>query len=358
MKVKPLIIGNLITKLPIIQGGMGIGISLSNLAGNVAKYGAIGVISAAHPGYMEKDFEDNTKEANIYALKKHIKNAKEISSNGIIGVNIMVAMNNYEEYVKAAIDGGADLIISGAGIPLKLPEFIGESLIKIAPIVSSAKSTNVILKYWYKHYNKTADAIIVEGPLAGGHLGFKKDKLNQEIENFDQNIKEVLQEISRFEEIFNKKIPLIVAGGIFDSNDVKKYLSIGASGVQVATPFVATHECDAHINFKNAYVNCNEDDIELVKSPVGMPGRALKNKFTETLKSKNIPVTKCYNCLIQCNPTTTPYCISKALINSAKGDLDNGLIFCGSNAYKIKSISSVKDVLSNLTKDIEVSLID
>ena len=189
MKIKPLIIGDLITKLPIIQGGMGVGVSLSNLAGNVAKHGAIGVISAAHAGYMEEDFEKNTTEANIRGLKKHIQKAKEISSNGIIGVNIMVATNYYKEHVKAAIEGGADLIISGAGLPLKLPEFIGENLIKIAPIVSSAKATNVILKYWYKHYNKTADAIIVEGPLAGGHLGFKKDKLEHEIENFDQNIK-------------------------------------------------------------------------------------------------------------------------------------------------------------------------
>ncbi len=355
MKIKPLIIGDLITKLPIIQGGMGVGVSLSNLAGNVAKHGAIGVISAAHAGYMEEDFEKNTTEANIRGLKKHIQKAKEISSNGIIGVNIMVATNYYKEHVKAAIEGGADLIISGAGLPLKLPELIGENLIKIAPIVSSAKATNVILKYWYKHYNKTADAIIVEGPLAGGHLGFKKDKLEHEIENFDQNIKEVIQEVSNFEKIFNKKIPVIVAGGVFDSDDLKKYLSLGASGAQVATRFVATHECDAHINFKNAYINSNKNDIELVKSPVGMPGRALKNKLTETLKVENVPVRKCYNCLIPCTPATTPYCISEALIAAVKGDIDNGLVFCGSNAHRINSITSVSNVLSDLTKDIEIS---
>jgi nitronate monooxygenase len=167
MNFKPLIIGDLIAKVPIIQGGMGVGVSLSNLAGNVAKHGAIGVISAAHPGYKEEDFESNTLKANIRGLTNHIKRAKEISSNGIIGVNIMVAMNNYVDYVKTAIEAGADLIISGAGLPLNLPEITKGSSIKIAPIVSSAKGVKVILNYWKKHFNRTADAIIVEGPKAG-----------------------------------------------------------------------------------------------------------------------------------------------------------------------------------------------
>ena len=177
-------IGNLIAKLPIIQGGMGVGVSLSNLAGNVAKYGAIGVISAAHPGYLEKDFENNTLQANIRALKKHIRKAKEISNNGIIGVNIMVAMKNYKELVEATIEGGADLIISGAGLPLKLPEYTKNSEIKILPIVSSSKATKLILSYWKKHYNKIADGIIVEGPEAGGHLGFKADSIEDDINKF------------------------------------------------------------------------------------------------------------------------------------------------------------------------------
>ena len=355
MKIKPLIIGDLIARIPIIQGGMGVGVSLSNLAGNVAKNGAIGVISAAHAGYMENDFEINTVEANIRGLKKHIKKAKEISSNGIIGVNVMVATNYYIEHIKAAIEGGADLIISGAGLPLKLPEFIGDSLIKIAPIVSSAKATNVILKYWHKHFNKTADAIIIEGPLAGGHLGFKKDSLQEEIDTFDNNITEIIKEVSYFESLLNKKIPVIVAGGVFTSEDIKRCINLGASGVQIATRFVATEECDAHINFKLAYINCTKDDIELVKSPVGMPGRAIRNNFSESIKIDNLPVNKCYNCLIPCNPASTPYCISEALIMAVKGDVDNGLIFCGANAHKINSITTVKDVISDLTSGLEIS---
>ncbi len=348
MNIKPLTIGNLIAKIPVIQGGMGVGVSLSNLAGAVAKEGAIGIISAAHSGYLEEDFETNTLKANLRGLAKHIKKAKEISCNGIIGVNVMVAMNNYVEHVKTAIEAGADLIISGAGLPLSLPEITENSSIKIAPIVSSSKAVRVILNYWKKHFNRTADAIVVEGPLAGGHLGFKKNNLEEEISNFDTNILNVINEVKNFEKEFNKSIPVIVAGGVFSHDDFVKCLNLCASGVQVATQFVATHECDAHINFKKAYVNCKKEDIELTISPVGMPGRAIKNKLTEQLKNGKIKVTKCYNCLIPCNPADTPYCISSALIKAVKGDVENGLVFCGANAYKINEIVSVKDILNKL----------
>lgn len=350
MNINPLKIGDLVAKIPIIQGGMGVGVSLSNLAGNVAKHGAIGVISAAHPGYLEEDFETNTLSANIRGLTKHIKKAKEISSNGIIGVNVMVAMNNYIEHVKTAIEAGADLIISGAGLPLNLPDITKGSSIKIAPIVSSSKAARIILTYWKKHFNKTADAVIVEGPLAGGHLGFKKDKIDEETNSFDKNVQSVIEEVKNFENEFNKTIPVVVAGGVFTHQDMIKYLNIGASGVQVATPFVATYECDAHINFKNAFVNCKKEDIELTISPVGMPSRAIKNKLTETLKTQKVKITKCYNCLIPCNPTSTPYCISSALIKAVKGDVENGLVFCGANAYRINKLSSVKEILNKLMK--------
>lgn len=343
-------IGNLIAKIPIIQGGMGVGVSLSNLAGNVAKYGAIGVISAAHPGYLENDFEINTLQANLRALKKHIKKAKQISNNGIIGVNIMVAMKNYKELVQASIEGGADLIISGAGLPLKLPQYTQNSEIKILPIVSSSKAAKLILSYWKKHYNKIADGIIIEGPEAGGHLGFKDNNIENDINEFETNINNILETIKEFEKEYNKKIPVIVAGGVFDSDDIKKYIKLGANGVQIGSRFVATFECDANIKFKEAYLNCHKNDIKIVKSPVGMPGRSISNKFLNKINNDNNKITKCYNCLIPCNPSTTPYCISEALINAARGDIDNGLIFCGSNAYKINKIISVKELLDELTK--------
>lgn len=348
MNIKPLKIGDLVANIPIIQGGMGVGVSLSNLAGNVAKHGAIGVVSAAHPGYLEEDFEKNTLAANIRGLTKHIKRAKEISSNGIIGVNVMVAMNNYIEHVKTAIEAGADLIISGAGLPLNLPEITKGSSIKIAPIVSSSKAARIVLTYWKKHFNRTADAVIVEGPMAGGHLGFKKDKIEDETKSFDKNVQSVIEEVNNFANEFNKPIPVIVAGGVFTHEDMMKYLDLGASGVQVATQFVATHECDAHINFKNAFVNCKKEDIELTISPVGMPGRAIRNKLTETLKTQRVKITKCYDCLIPCNPASTPYCISSALIKAVKGDVENGLVFCGANAYRINKISSVEEILNKL----------
>ena len=341
-------IGNLIAKLPIIQGGMGVGVSLSSLAGNVAKHGAIGVISAAHPGYLEEDFEKNTLQANIRALKKHVIKAKEISNNGIIGVNIMVAMKNYKELVKSSIESGADLIISGAGLPLKLPEYTKNSEIKILPIVSSSKATKLILSYWKKHYNKIADGIIIEGPEAGGHLGFKADSIESDINKFENNVKDILETVKNLEIEYGQKIPVIVAGGVFDSNDIKRYMELGANGVQIGSRFVATYECDAHIKFKEAYLNCTKNDIKIVKSPVGMPGRAINNNFLKKINNENNKISKCYNCLVPCNPSTTPYCISEALINAARGNIDNGLIFCGANAYRINKMLSVKELLDEL----------
>ena len=341
-------IGNLIAKLPIIQGGMGVGVSLSNLAGNVAKYGAIGVISAAHPGYLEKDFEKNTLQANIRALKYHIRKAKELSNNGIIGVNIMVAMKNYKELVQASIEGGADLIISGAGLPLKLPEYTKNSEIKILPIVSSSKATRLILSYWKKHYNRIADGIIVEGPEAGGHLGFKADGIENDINKFESNVKDILKTVKDLEREYSKEIPVIVAGGVFDSNDIKRYMELGANGVQIGSRFVTTYECDVDMKFKEAYLNCNKSDIKIVKSPVGMPGRAINNNFLRRINNESNKISKCYNCLVPCNPSTTPYCISEALINAAQGDIDNGLIFCGANAYRINKMMSVKELLDEL----------
>lgn len=347
MKYNPLVIGNLKAKYPLIQGGMGVGISLSNLAGNVAKEGGIGIISAAHPGYLEDDFENNTFNANIRALKNHIKKAKEISSGGIIGVNVMVAMKNYQEFIEASIEGGADLIISGAGLPTKLPEYVKGSSVKIIPIVSSAKAASVLLKYWKNHYKVTADALIIEGPKAGGHLGFKAENLEDEIENFSKHIIKIIEVVKEYEDYFNKEIPVIIAGGIYTADDVKYYLNLGAKGVQCATKFVPTFECDAHLNFKMQYLNAFKEDIKLVTSPVGMPGRAINNSFIKNLKLYE-PIKKCYNCLTPCNPVHTPYCISDALIQAAKGNIDNGLIFCGSNAYRTDKLLYVKEVINEL----------
>ena len=355
MDIKPLRIGNLVSRLPIIQGGMGVGVSLSNLASAVANAGGIGVISSAQVGFKEDDFETNSLEANLRALRKHIKIAKEKCNNGIIGVNVMVATNGYAEYIKTAIESGIDLIISGAGMPTMLPKLAKGYDVKLAPIVSSLKAAKVILKLWDKHDNIAPDMIVVEGPKAGGHLGFKKDAIEEANESFDDTVKDIVGHVKEYEEKYNKQIPVIAAGGVFTGEDIAKYLKLGASGVQMATRFVATEECDASQAFKEAYVKATPNTVGIVKSPVGMPGRAILNPFVEKTLQGNVKVEKCYNCLIPCNPANTPYCITQALINSVKGDLDNGLIFCGENVSKIKEITTVKDLMDKLQAEIEAN---
>ena len=352
MKINPLKIGDLVVDLPIIQGGMGVGVSLSNLASAVTNAGGIGVISSAQIGYKEPGFVDNAVKCNLKVLKEEIKLAKEKAHNGVIGVNIMVATKGYAEYVKTAVEAGIDIIISGAGLPTTLPKLVEGTKVKIAPIVSSLKSAKVILKLWDRHDKTTADMVVIEGPKAGGHLGFKLEELEDKNFDFDKSVVDIIEEVKKYAEKYNKKIPVIVAGGIFDGHDIAKYLKLGADGVQMATRFVATEECDASIDFKNAYVNAKKEDITIVKSPVGMPGRAILNPFVEKTKNTTVKVTKCFGCLTPCNPANTPYCISRALINSVDGHIDEGLIFCGENAYKVDKITTVKAIMDELKEEL------
>lgn len=354
MNLPQIKIGSKVTKFPIIQGGMGVGVSLSNLASAVANYGGIGVISGAQIGFREDDFETNFNEANERVLAKEIRKARSLSPEGILGVNLMVAINNYKEMVMVAVKEKIDLIISGAGLPSELPSLVKGSETKIAPIVSSGKAAAVITKLWKKRYDYLPDLIIVEGPKAGGHLGFSLEQLEDEKKpSLSEILKDVLNAIKPFEESSGKKIPVIAAGGIFDGFDIKKYLDLGASGVQMGTRFVATHECDASLEFKNEYVNSKEGEIQIVLSPVGMPGQALINPFMKRIKEEREKVTKCYRCLTPCNPATTPYCITKALVTSVNGDVDNGLVFMGQNGYRIDKIVSVKELMDELVAEME-----
>lgn len=358
MKYKALQIGELTARLPIIQGGMGVGVSLGGLAGAVAREGGIGIISTAQIGYREKDFHTNTLAANLRAIKQEFEKAKKIAPNGIVGFNIMVALNHYKEQVEAAVKAGADVIISGAGLATELPEYIKGFKTKIAPIVSSAKSANVILKFWDRRYKRTADFVVIEGPKAGGHLGFGVDELNSygvaskeatASKNFDDEIKSIIEVVKKYEDMFKTKIPVVVAGGIETKDDVNHVMELGADGVQVATRFITTVECDAADEYKQAYINSKEEDIVIVKSPVGMPGRAIKNKFmAEVMEGKKFTPKKCLGCLRKCNPMEIPYCITERLINAAKGDVDEALLFCGANGYKETKISTVKEVIDSL----------
>lgn len=350
---KPLKIGNLTVKLPMIQGGMGVGISLSSLAGTVSALGGVGVISAAQIGFTEPDFKKEPLKANLRMLGEHIKKAREIAPKGILGVNIMVATQHYSLYVKEAIKNGIDLIISGAGLPIDLPEIAKGSKTKLIPIVSTLKSAKVLLKLWDKKSGVAPDAVIIEGPEAGGHLGFKPEELSQDLSNeenrktYDKEIVSIIELIKNYEERYNRAIPVIVAGGIHNKEDMDHVLSLGADGIQVGTKFVPTKECDANIKYKQAYIDAKKEDIVIVKSPVGMPGRAIKNSFIEKTLEGRIPVKKCSKCIKVCNPATTPYCITEALINAAKGNLEDGLLFCGANAYRENKIRTVKEVLAD-----------
>lgn len=352
LNIPKLKIGDLNIKIPIIQGGMGIGVSKANLASAVANEGGVGVISGVQIGYAEPDFLTNTLEANVRALKKEIKKARKLSPKGIIGVNLMVAMTNYKEYVRTAINEKIDIIISGAGLPIELPKFVKGSSTKIIPIVSSSKAARIILKKWEK-YNHLPDAIIVEGAKAGGHLGFKaKDLISNTCRSLEEIVTNVLDTVSPYEEKYNRSIPVIAAGGIIDGNDIGKILSTGAQGVQMGTRFVATNECDACDSFKEAYINSSKDDICLIKSPVGLPGRAISNNFICKTEKGKIPITRCFACLNNCNPGEIPYCISEALINSVQGK--EGLVFSGSRANEINDIIPVKQLMNRLKEEIDM----
>lgn len=356
MKLPSLNIGELTVKFPIIQGGMGIGVSLSNLAAAVTNSGGIGVISAAQIGFREPDFETNNLEANLRALRSEIGKAKEKCKNGIIGLNVMVAMSNYKNLVMTAVEEKIDLIISGAGLPLDLPSLVKGSKTKIAPIVSSGKAALLIAKTWDKRFSYCPDAVVVEGPEAGGHLGFSmNDFAHHTTANLKDIVKDVIEALKPFEEKYNKSIPVIAAGGIYTGKDIAELLEIGAAGVQMSTRFVTTEECDASTPFKNAYIATQKDDIQIVQSPVGMPGRAVRNEFIKRIELGPLAVKKCYNCIKSCNPGDTPYCISKALIESVNGNVDDGLIFVGSNAYRLDKIVTVNELMTELITEAELA---
>ena len=350
MEARPLKMGNIEAKVPLIQGGMGVGISLGRLAGAVAKEGGIGIISAAQIGFKEPDFDTNTQEANLRAIQKEYDKARAIAPDGIIGFNIIVAMRHYEEYVRAAIDAGADLILSGAGLPTDLPRIAGDSRAKLAPIVSTDKSAKVILKYWGRKYKRMPDLLVIEGPKAGGHLGFTKEQLKAyDQAAYDAEVSDILDTVRSYEEEFQCRIPVALAGGIENKAQAEHAFSLGVDAIQAATRFVTTEECDAHIKYKEAYLNAKETDIVIVKSPVGMPGRAILNPFMEkVMAGERIPHSSCHGCLQKCNPSEIPYCITDALVHAARGEVDDALLFCGAYAYKADHLETVKEVIDSL----------
>ena len=355
-KFNALKIGNLQINLPIIQGGMGIGISLSGLACAVANEGGVGVIATAGIGHTEDDWDTNPKAADKRALKKEIRKAKA-GTDGIIGVNIMVALSDFDDLVQCAVDEGADIIFMGAGLPISLPKTLpfdklSELATRFVPIVSSARAAEIVFRAWQKRYSHVPDAVVVEGPMAGGHLGFRKEHIDNPDYTLEKILPEVIDVVTTYEQRFGRSIPVIAAGGIYTGADIHKFMKLGAQAVQMGTRFVATHECDASDEFKQAYIDCSRENIIVIDSPVGLPGRAIGGKFFDRLAAGVKETFRCHwKCLKSCNFMKVPYCIASALTNAKKGNLDEGFAFAGANAYRVEQIISVKELIETLTAE-------
>jgi len=349
-------INNLKLNKPIIQGGMGVGISMSGLASAVASEGGIGVISSVGLGLLEENPNTSFKEGNKIMLKREIHKARSLT-NGVLGLNIMVAVSDFNELVTLAFDEEIDIIFLGAGLPLKLPETVTVDRLKngatkVAVIVSSGRAAKLIFQSWQKRFNHVPDLVVLEGPKAGGHLGFKKEQIFDPAYALEHLLPEVLAVVKPFELQFEKNIPVIAAGGIYSGADIYRFIKMGAAGVQMGTRFVATHECDASLNFKQAYVNCKEDDLVIIESPVGLPGRAIRNKFLDEVSAGGRTPFRCpWKCLKTCNFREAPYCIAKALTNAQKGDVEDGYTFAGANAFRVQEIISVKELFKSLERE-------
>lgn len=348
----PLQIGNLVAPVPVVQGGMGVGISLSGLASAVAEAGGIGIIAANAIGMIEKDYFKDGRAANLRAVRREIRTARS-RTKGIIGVNIMVAVNDFQEILDVAIEEKVDLVVMGAGLPIKdIPvERMRENGVKAVPIVSSKRAAELIFRMWKKIYNDVPDAVVFEGPLAGGHLGFSEEQMEDPEYQLETIVPQIVEAMKPFEEEFGRSIPVIAGGGIYDGEDIHAALSLGASAVQMGTRFVATEECDADEAFKNAYVDCSPEQIGLIKSPVGMPGRAIRNDFIKSSEDGHRPAFKCaWKCLSSCKAEDAKYCISIALNNARRGKLNQGFVFAGSNAHRIESIVPVASLMNELAE--------
>jgi nitronate monooxygenase len=356
-------INGLKVRKPIIQGGMGVGISMSGLASAVANEGGIGVISSIGLGLVKEIPDISFREGNKQVLINEIRKARSLT-DGVLGLNVMVAISDYDRLVEIGFDEEIDILFLGAGLPLKFPESITTERIKKGPtkigvIVSSGRAAKLIFQTWQKKYDHVPDLVVVEGPKAGGHLGFKPDQIFDPQYALENLLPDVLEAVSPFEEQFDKNIPVIAAGGIYTGADIFHALEIGAAGVQMGTRFVATHECDASLAFKQAYIDCTEDDISIIKSPVGLPGRAIRNKFLDEVSAgERKPFTCPWKCLKTCDFREAPYCIAIALTSAQKGDFQEGYTFAGANAYRVQEIISVKELFNSLEREYYAAVVE
>ena len=356
MNIPKLQIGKLTAKFPIVQGGMGVRISMASLAAAVAEEGGIGTISSIGLGDFEaskSEYETISREA----LQEEIRKARSMTK-GVLAVNFMGVLQNVEDLLKTTVREGIKMIVFGAGLPMRLPKIVEDTSVNLVPIVSSARGAELILRGWAKRFDRTAGAFILEGPLAGGHLGFTEKQLEHLGDyTLESLVPELVEAVKPYEDRFGHAIPVIAGGGVFDGNDIARMLSLGASGVQMATRFVCTEECDASQEFKQTYLDATEEDIVIVKSPVGLPGRAIQNKFLKGLeKVDKLKINCLYHCLTVCKVAEAKFCIAQALLNAYQGDIDHGLIFCGQNAHRIDKIVTVKKLIDELIDELQIAL--
>lgn len=362
MKLPTLKFGNLAAKMPIVQGGMGVGISLSGLASAVANQGGVGVIATSMIGMRDPQRAKDPNGADIRALTEEIRTAREKMTDGLLGVNIMCALTNFADMVSTSIRENVDIVFSGAGLPLDLPKYARETSdnlkqevrTKLVPIVSSGRAAKIISKKWLARYDYLPDGFVVEGPKAGGHLGFKPEEIDDPDHQLEKIVSDVVETVKPFEDQHGRAIPVIAAGGVYSGEDIGKYLALGASGVQMGTRFVATEECDADIEFKQAYVNAKQEDVGIIKSPVGLPGRAIMNNFLNSVSDGLRKPKKCvHKCLHSCAEENSPYCIAQALVNAYRGKLKHGFAFAGANAYLVDKIVTVQELMTSLSEEFD-----
>ena len=340
--------------VPILQGGMGVGVSLGGLAGAVAACGGMGCISTADAGYREPDFARDPVSANHRALTAEIQKAKALAKGaGLVAINAMVATQDYAAAIRTAVAAGVDAVVSGAGLPLELPGLVGTQEVAIAPIVSSARAARLILRRWAKEFDRTADFVVIEGCKAGGHLGFAEaDLLADHCQSLDEILPEVLAEVQPYEAQFGHAIPVFVAGGVYTGADMAHYTKLGAAGVQLATRFIPTYECDASQTYKDVLLAAKPEDVRIIHSPVGMPGRALNTPLVQALaQGKRFAPRHCARCLKTCDPAKVPYCITHALIEAVKGNVEEGLFFCGANVGRLDRMYTVRELMDELVTE-------
>jgi nitronate monooxygenase len=360
MELKPLKIGKYTIEKPIIQGGMGVGISWDRLAGTVSKEGGLGVISSVGTGvyenraYADKLMADGRpyEAENFYsrkALFKIFENARKICGDAPLAANVLYAINEYDRVVRDSCEAGANIIITGAGLPLTMPDATKDFPdVALVPIVSTAKALRIICRRWEKTHGRLPDAVIVEGPLSGGHQGFKYEECFLPENQLESILPPVVEEAKKWGDI-----PVIAAGGIWDHDDIVRMMKLGAAGVQLGTRFIGTHECDASDTFKRVIIEAKEEDIKLFKSPVGYPARGVKTELHRRIEEGTAPKIACIsNCVAPCNrgeeAKVVGYCIADRLSDAYDGIEETGLFFTGSNGYRLNEIISVKELMDKL----------